>query len=634
MKNMNDKVFGRQENVSVFTPQLPVDGKSTPGQAAGQAAGRFLQASALLPEEGFLGMEFRPERGVKQEIFLFAAPDTAVRDADYGWIFEDCAEEAPTASKTLESLFAEGRKVYALAETASGEGITLDAEASSENASLYRKYTEERSRADLTAQFYKLLMEEGGLLRMVAGSSVGRENPACTRGRIFLSFPHAISLRLRTAISLAFPGTALEELSEHAETEAPEACVSESYLFEGLLRFFLLLSAIERRQQRRNEEEVPEEWKEQKSLEEAASKMEVRSYCYNPILIEDLELSVRSYTCLKKAGILTVEQLKRLSADELLRIKNMGRKSVTEIQMKLEEIQHFPAVSSLPEKDYLAELDALIGLEEVKAQVRKIAAFAKMKKDFETRGKGKLGVALNMEFSGNPGTAKTTVARILAGVLNQIGILQSSELIEVGRASLVAGYAGQTAERVRDVFRSAEGKVLFIDEAYSLVEHWEGGYGDEAINTIVQEMENRRENTVVIFAGYPKQMEEFFSRNPGLRSRVPFQLNFQDYALEELLKITALEAARYGFALSPEAEEEVRKLAVPCAKEQSFGNGRFCRNLVENALLSYAQRVYGAEEGDETNAAQDFVLRPEDFSAPDVQAAAKKAVIGFQPCAA
>lgn len=631
MKNMNDKVFGRQENVSVFTPQLPVDGKSTPGQAAGQAAGRFLQASALLPEEGFLGMEFRPERGVKQEIFLFAAPDTAVRDADYGWIFEDCAEEAPTASKTLESLFAEGRKVYALAETASGGGITLDAEASLENASLYRKYMEERSRGDLTMQFYKLLMKEGGLLRMVAGSTEGRENPACTRGRIFLSFPSAISLRLHTAISLAFPGTVLEELSEHAETEA---CVSESYLFEGLLRLFLLLSAIERRQQRRNLEEVPEEWKEQESLEEAASKMEVRGYCQNPILIEDLDLSVRSYTCLKRAGILTVEQLKRLSADELLRIKNMGRKSVTEIQMKLEEIQHFPAVSSLPEKDYLAELDALIGLEEVKAQVRKIAAFAKMKKDFETRGKGKLGVALNMEFSGNPGTAKTTVARILAGILNQIGILQSSELIEVGRASLVAGYAGQTAERVRDVFRSAEGKVLFIDEAYSLVEHWEGGYGDEAINTIVQEMENRRENTVVIFAGYPQQMEEFFARNPGLRSRVPFQLNFQDYAVEELLKITALEAARYGFALSPEAEEEVRKLAVPCAKEQSFGNGRFCRNLVENALLSYAQRVYGEDEGAETEVTNDFVLRPEDFSAPEVQAAAKKAVIGFQPFAA
>ena len=138
----------------------------------------------------------------------------------------------------------------------------------------------------------------------------------------------------------------------------------------------------------------------------------------------------------------------------------------------------------------------------------------------------------------------------------------------------------------------------------------------------------------MIFAGYPKQMEEFFSRNPGLRSRVPFQLSFHDYGVEELLKITALEAERYGFALAPEAEEAIRKLAAPCAKEQGFGNGRFCRNLVETALLSYAQRVYGAEEGDETNAAQDFVLRAEDFTAPDVQAAAKKAVIGFQPCAA
>lgn len=634
MKNMNDKVFGRQENVSVFTPQLPVDGESTPGQAAAQAAGRFLQASAQLSAEGFLGIEIRPERGAKHELFLFSAPDAAVSDADYGWMFEDCAEEAPTEAKALESLFAEGRKVYAFAESVSGEGAGAGEAPHKEGESLYRKYTEERSRADLTLQFYKLLMNEGGLLRFVAGSPVGRENPAHTRGSVLLSLPGEISLRLRSQLALAFPGTALEELSEHAETEAPEACVSESYLFEGLLRFFLLLSAIERRQQRRNEEEVPEEWKEQKSLEEAASKMEVRSYCYNPILIEDLELSVRSYTCLKKAGILTVEQLKRLSADELLRIKNMGRKSVAEILDKLEEIRHLPAVSILPEKDYLAELDTLIGLEEVKTQVRKIAAFAKMKKDFEAQGKSKLSLALNMEFSGNPGTAKTTVARILAGVLKQIGILDSSELVEVGRASLVAGYVGQTAERVRDVFRSAKGKVLFIDEAYSLVEHWEGGYGDEAINTIVQEMENNREDTVVIFAGYPKQMEEFFSRNPGLRSRVPFQLSFHDYGVEELLKITALEAERYGFALAPEAEEAIRKLAAPCAKEQGFGNGRFCRNLVENALLSYAQRVYGAEEGDETNAAQDFVLRAEDFSAPDVQAAAKKAVIGFQPCAA
>ena len=621
MKNWNDMAFGRQEKVSVFSLRFQADGKHVYYKTAGFAADRFLQASELLPAGGFLGVELLPERGAKQEFFLFSAPDEAVSDEDYSWIFENCAAEEPTETKALDSLFAEGRKVYALAETASGEAVATAESNSFTVESYYRRDAEECYRLDLVLQLYELLLQEGGRLRMVAASSTGSENPAHTRGRILLSLPNAMSLRLRAQLALTFPGTEMQALSEEAETETKKVCVSESYLSVGMIRFLLLLFALERQQEKSNAEEVPEEWKEPEN-------------CRNPILIEDLDLSKRSYNCLKHAGILTVEQLKRLSEDELRRIRNMGLKSVREIQYKLEEIRNIPAISQLPEKDYFAELETLIGLNEVKTQVKKIAAFAKMQKEMKALGKGNLSVALNMEFSGNPGTAKTTVARILAGILNQVGILESAEIVEVGRASLVAGYVGQTAERVREVFRSAKGKVLFIDEAYSLVEHWEGGYGDEAINTIVQEMENNREDTVVIFAGYPKQMEDFFARNPGLRSRVPFQLNFQDYAVEELLKITALEAARYGFALSPEAEEEVRKLAVPCAKEQSFGNGRFCRNLVENALLSYAQRVYGEEEGTETEAAHDFVLRAEDFAAPEVQAATKKAVIGFQPCAA
>ena len=634
MKNRNEKAFGRQEKVSVFTLRLPEDGERSVGQAAGQAAGRFLQASAQLPAEGFLGIELRPERGTKHELFLFSAPDREVSDADYGWMFEDCAEEEATEAKALESLFAEGRKVYAFAESVSGEGAAAEDAPHKEGESLYRKYTEERSRADLILQFYKLLMNEGGLLRFVARSTAGRENPASTRGAVLLSLPGKISLRLRSQLALAFPGTELHALSEEAETETQGAFVSEAYLFEELIHFFLLLSALERRQQRRNQDELPAEWKEQESLEEAASKLELRDYCRNPVLIEDLELSVRSYNCLKRAGILTVEQLKRLSEDELRHIRNLGRWSVAEIQMKLEEIRHFPTLTQLPEKDYFAELDSLIGLKEVKAQVKKIAAFAKMKKDFKEKGKGQLSVALNMEFSGNPGTAKTTVARILAGILKQSGILESSELVEVGRASLVAGYVGQTAERVREVFRSAKGKLLFIDEAYSLVEHCEGGYGDEAINTIVQEMENNREDTVVIFAGYPKQMEDFFARNPGLRSRVPFKISFCDYSLEEMLQITALEAEQRGFALAPDAEATIKTLVAPEAQQPGFGNGRFCRNLVENAMLSYALRVYGGDEGETSTEEQDFVLRAADFSAPETPTETKRAAIGFQPCAA
>nr|WP_314982405.1 DNA-directed RNA polymerase subunit alpha C-terminal domain-containing protein [uncultured Stomatobaculum sp.] len=621
MKNRNDKAFGRQEKVSVFSLRFPVDRKHAFYQAAGFTADRFLHASELLPAGGFLGVELLPERGAKQEFFLFSAPDAAVSDEDYSWIFENCAAEEPTETRALDGLFAEGHKVYALAETASGEAVATAESNSFTVESYYRRDAEECYRLDLVLQLYELLLQEGGRLRMVAASSAGSENSAHTRGRILLSLPNAMSLRLRAQLALTFPGTEIQALSEEAETETKEACVSESYLSVGMIRFLLLLFALERQQEKSNAEEVPEEWKEPEN-------------CRNPILIEDLDLSKRSYNCLKHAGILTVEQLKRLSEDELRRIRNMGLKSVREIQYKLEEIRNIPEISQLPEKDYFAELETLIGLNEVKMQVKKIAAFAKMQKEMKAQGKGNLSVALNMEFSGNPGTAKTTVARILAGILNQVGILESAEIVEVGRASLVAGYVGQTAERVREVFRSAKGKVLFIDEAYSLVEHWEGGYGDEAINTIVQEMENNREDTVVIFAGYPKQMEDFFARNPGLRSRVPFKIGFCDYSLEEMLRITALEAERSGFTLAPEAEETVKKLAAPETQQSGFGNGRFCRNLVENALLSYALRVYGEDEGTVTEAAHDFVLRPEDFSAPEVPAEAKRAAIGFQPYAA
>ena len=174
MKNRNEKAFGRQEKVTVFTLRLPEDGERSVGQAAGQAAGRFLQASAQLPAEGFLGIEIRPERGAKHELFLFSAPDAAVSDEDYGWMFEDCAEEAPTEAKALESLFAEGRKVYAFSESTSGEGATAFEEPHKEGESLYRKYTKERSRADLILQFYKLLMNEGGQLRFVARRPEGK----------------------------------------------------------------------------------------------------------------------------------------------------------------------------------------------------------------------------------------------------------------------------------------------------------------------------------------------------------------------------------------------------------------------------------------------------------------------------
>ena len=269
-------------------------------------------------------------------------------------------------------------------------------------------------------------------------------------------------------------------------------------------------------------------------------------------------------------------------------------------------------------------LNELIGLENVKKQVGKITALAKMKRDMDAMNKASLPIVMNMEFVGNPGTAKTTVARIIAGLLYETGLLQTNEIVEVGRADLIARYEGQTADKVKSVFQKAHGKLLFIDEAYSLVENCRGEFGDEAINTIVQEMENRRENTVVIFAGYPDEMKEFFSRNPGLRSRVPFTVCFNDYTADEMVSIAELEAQKRGFSVSRGAKEKIASL---CGKASDSGNGRFCRNLVEGAILNYAFRAYGtyAETPEKS-----FELTDEDFIIQNESEVAGKALpIGF-----
>lgn len=194
-----------------------------------------------------------------------------------------------------------------------------------------------------------------------------------------------------------------------------------------------------------------------------------------------------------------------------------------------------------------------------------------------------------MLFTGNPGSAKTTCARLLAGILKDRGLLSTGEFIECGRSDLVGKYVGWTAIIVKEKFKQAQGGVLFIDEAYAL--NSDDKFGPEAINTIVQEMENHRDDVIVIFAGYPEPMEDFLQSNEGLRSRIAFHLNFPDYNVEEMTEIFALMLKEQGFTYSKRFLEKAHDLFEEAVTHADFGNGRFARNLLEQSIMKQSARL-------------------------------------------
>ena len=233
----------------------------------------------------------------------------------------------------------------------------------------------------------------------------------------------------------------------------------------------------------------------------------------------------------------------------------------------------------------------MIGLEEPKRIIQQILDYAKAQKLFAEKGLTSGQPSLHMVFSGNPGTAKTTVARLFAQIMKENGIFSKGELIEVGRNDLVARYVGWTAKAVKDKFAEAKGSVLFIDEAYSLLDVRAGSFGDEAINTIVQEMENAREDTIVIFAGYPNETEQFLSRNPGLSSRIAYHINFPDYSEEELFEIAVAMLKEQNLKLDESAIPRVKSIIASGCRQGNFGNGRYVRNILDKAKMKQASRL-------------------------------------------
>lgn len=240
-------------------------------------------------------------------------------------------------------------------------------------------------------------------------------------------------------------------------------------------------------------------------------------------------------------------------------------------------------------------LQALVGLTEAKTVMDQALGFFKMQKLFADRGINTDQPSMHMVFTGNPGTAKTTVARLFTEVMRDNGLLDRGNLVEVGRADLVGKFVGHTAPLVKAAFAKAKGGVLFIDEAYSLVDDRSGMYGDEAINTIVQEMENNREDTIVIFAGYPDKMEKFLERNPGLRSRIAFHIPFADYSPDELCAIAHHIAEGQKLTIAKEAEDKLRRVFATACKQNDFGNGRYARNLIEKAKMAQANRLMASD---------------------------------------
>ena len=244
-----------------------------------------------------------------------------------------------------------------------------------------------------------------------------------------------------------------------------------------------------------------------------------------------------------------------------------------------------------PLEELLAELDALIGLDGVKTEVKLQTALLQVQKLRVERGLPVVDTSRHLVFTGNPGTGKTTVARLLAQIYRTLGVVDKGQLVETDRSQLVAGYVGQTAIQVRKVVETALGGVLLIDEAYALARGDERDFGQEAIDTIVKMMEDHRDSLVVIAAGYPDEMGRFVGSNPGLESRFSKTIFFPDYTTDELVKIFMSMCGKLRYELTPEAMERLRQWFDSQPRSKGFGNGRLARNLFEATLARQAHRL-------------------------------------------
>ena len=276
--------------------------------------------------------------------------------------------------------------------------------------------------------------------------------------------------------------------------------------------------------------------------------------------------------------------------------KDEGSTTAETTEQKTEEKKDSVVINPVLDTDPYQELEDLIGLESVKQEVKSLANFVKLQKQRQQKGLKTPKLSYHLVFTGSPGTGKTTVARIVARIYKDLGILKKGHTVETDRSGLVAEYVGQTATKTNAIVDSALNGVLFIDEAYALVPEGSGqDYGQEAISTLLKRMEDDRDKLVVIIAGYTNEMKRFIDSNPGLQSRFNRYINFPDYSAQELVKIFHMYMKKNQYTISDEADtllKEKLNYAVE-HKDRNFGNARYVRNVFEKAIQMQANRLEG-----------------------------------------
>lgn len=289
------------------------------------------------------------------------------------------------------------------------------------------------------------------------------------------------------------------------------------------------------------------------------------------------------------------------------------------VTQSIPEAEGLPAAKSTPQQGLFAdlqkEMDGLVGLEHIKELMYEIFALLQIAGLRSEAGLLSGSQVYHMVFKGNPGTGKTTVARIVAKMFQKMGVLAKGHLIEVERADLVGEYIGHTAQKTRDLVKKALGGVLFIDEAYSLARGGEKDFGKEAIDTLVKAMEDQKNQFILILAGYSDEMDFFLATNPGLPSRFPIQMDFPDYTIDQLIQIAEGMVKERDYILMPQAILKLKQhlLKEKCESEHLFSNARYVRNIVERSIRHQAVRLLNQYGGGSPGKLELMSIRTEDM---------------------